>query len=193
MVFVGTLKTSPSTGKRRGLCLVFVSTVNFVCVGMRSFCFLWANSLLAESPRVQPDENVEKRLRADVTWLAAPEREGRGPGTKGIRDASEWISRKFDEIGLEPINGLREQSCMMTLAATLPKMQANHAQIIKVAEDGAGEVSVPLELGKTFTPLAVGGSGTFDLPLAFAGYGITALNKNTTTTNHSAKALCPRQ
>ena len=173
--FVGTLKTSPSTGNRRRFMFGFCEHSKFrLCGYAIAFCFLWANSLLAESPRVQPDENVEKRLRADVTWLAAPEREGRGPGTKGIRDASEWISRKFDEIGLEPVNGLREQSFMMTLEATLPKMQANHAQIIKVAEDGAGEVSVPLELGKTFTPLAVGGSGTFDLPLAFAGYGITA-------------------
>ena len=173
--FVGTLKTSPSTGKRRRFMFGFCEHSKFrLCGYAIAFCSLWANSLLAESPRVQPDKNVEKRLRADVTWLAAPEREGRGPGTKGIRDASEWISRKFDEIGLEPINGLRKQSFMMTLEATLPKMQANHAQIIKVAEDGAGEVSLPLELGKTFTPLAVGGSGTFDLPLAFAGYGITA-------------------
>ena len=173
--FVGTLKTSPSTGNRRRFMFGFCEHSKFRQCGYAiAFCSLWANSLLAESPRVQPDKNVEKRLRADVTWLAAPEREGRGPGTKGIRDASEWISRKFDEIGLEPINGLRKQSFMMTLEATLPKMQANHAQIIKVAEDGAGEVSLPLELGKTFTPLAVGGSGTFDLPLAFAGYGITA-------------------
>ena len=33
---------------------------------------------------------------------------------------------------------------------------------------------LPLKLGETFTPLAVGGSGVFDLPLVFAGYGITA-------------------
>src|SRR5205085_3788103 len=33
-----------------------------------------------------------------------------------------------------------------------------------------------LELGKTFTPLAVGGSGTVNAPLVFAGYGITAKN-----------------
>ena len=45
---------------------------------------------------------------------------------------------------------------------------------MKVAEDGAQEVSLPLTLGETFTPLAAGGSGAFDLPLVFAGYGITA-------------------
>ena len=80
-----------------------------------AICFLSASVLWAEPPQDQPDTALEKRLRADVTWLAAPEREGRGPGTKGIRDASAWISRQFDEIGLEPINGLREQSFVMTL------------------------------------------------------------------------------
>ena len=33
---------------------------------------------------------------------------------------------------------------------------------------------IPLELGRDYTPLAAGGSGEFDLPLAFLGYGITA-------------------
>ncbi|HAO73319.1 MAG TPA: hypothetical protein DCR06_12015, partial [Planctomycetaceae bacterium] len=103
----------------------------------------------------------------------APEREGRGPGTKGIRAASAWIGQQFDEIGLESINGLREQSFTMTLEATLPKKQANHAEFVKMASDGSQEVSLPLKLGETFTPLAVGGSGVFDLPLVFAGYGIT--------------------
>ncbi|MEC7293524.1 MAG: hypothetical protein VXU46_01400, partial [Planctomycetota bacterium] len=94
--FVGTLKTSPTTGNPSRFMFGFCEHSKFrLCGCAIAFCFLLANSLLAESPRVQPDENVEKRLRADVTWLAAPEREGRGPGTKGIRDASEWISRRF--------------------------------------------------------------------------------------------------
>ena len=138
-----------------------------------SVCCL-QGSLGAESPQNQPDNALQKRLRDDVTWLAAPEREGRGPGTKGIRAASAWIGQQFDEIGLESINGLREQSFTMTLEATLPKKQANHAEFVKMASDGSQEVSLPLKLGETFTPLAVGGSGVFDLPLVFAGYGITA-------------------
>jgi hypothetical protein len=42
-----------------------------------------------------------------------------------------------------------------------------------VGPDGAEQV-IPLELGRDYTPLAAGGSGEFDLPLAFLGYGITA-------------------
>ena len=139
-------------------------------------CLLSAGLLFAESPQDQSDNALQKRLRDDVTWLAAPEREGRGPGTKGIRAASAWISQQFDAIGLESINGLRGQSFTMTLEATLPKKKANHAEFVKVAPDGSLEVLLPLKLGETFTPLAAGGSGEFDLPLVFAGYGITAPN-----------------
>ena len=33
---------------------------------------------------------------------------------------------------------------------------------------------IELEVGNDFTPLAISGNGRFDLPLVFAGYGITA-------------------
>ena len=126
-------------------------------------------------PRLDVATNErENRLRSDVTWLAAPEREGRGPGTEGIRDAAAWIGQQFASIGLKSVDGIREQPFTMTLEAVLPKEQANHAEFVKLAADGSVEICLPLKLGETFTPLAVGGSGTFDLPLAFAGYGITA-------------------
>jgi len=139
-----------------------------------SICLFAMSAAFAEPGLAVVDNDREDRLRADVTWLAAPEREGRGPGTKGIREAATWIGQQFASIGLESVNGLREQPFTMTLEAVLPKEQANHAEFVKLASDGSVEISLPLKLGKTFTPLAVGGSGTFDLPLAFAGYGITA-------------------
>ena len=62
----------------------------------------------------------------------------------------------------------------MTLDATLGPASANTAEVVgPPAEDGISK-TIPLELGKDFTPLAAGGSGRFDLPLVFAGYGITA-------------------
>ena len=43
----------------------------------------------AEPPqRVTADDGLRDRLRAAVEWLAAPEREGRGPGTAGIEAAA---------------------------------------------------------------------------------------------------------
>lgn len=41
-------------------------------------------------------------LRDHVAFLAAPEREGRGIGTKGLDAAAEYITARFKAIGLEP-------------------------------------------------------------------------------------------
>ena len=150
------------------------NTVPCVRWSLFSVCLFAVSAVFAEPGMDASTNGREDRLRTDVTWLAAPEREGRGPGTQGIRDAADWISRQFSEIGLEPVNGIREQPFTMTLEAVLPEKQANHAEFVKLAPDGSVEVSLSLKLGETFTPLAVGGSGAFDLPLAFAGYGITA-------------------
>jgi hypothetical protein len=120
------------------------------------------------------DPVVLERLRKDVTWLAAPEREGRGPGTAGITAAADWIAEQFSAAGLQQVGPLRRQSFVMTLEATLPEDKPNRAELVGPPGPDGSPVVVPLELGKTFTPLAAGGSGAFDLPLVFAGYGITA-------------------
>ncbi|MFC3030941.1 M28 family peptidase [Pseudoalteromonas fenneropenaei] len=43
-----------------------------------------------------------ERMMADVTWLAASEREGRGIGTQGGLAARQWIAEQFQAIGLVP-------------------------------------------------------------------------------------------
>lgn len=42
------------------------------------------------------------RFLADVTWLAADARDGRGIGTPGLVAARDWLVERFTEIGLEP-------------------------------------------------------------------------------------------
>ncbi|MCX7432017.1 MAG: hypothetical protein NTY17_13615 [Planctomycetia bacterium] len=46
------------------------------------------------------DAALRDRLRHAVEWLAAPEREGRGPGTKGIDQTADWVAKQLTEIGL---------------------------------------------------------------------------------------------
>jgi len=128
-------------------------------------------------PRSPPvPEAAAARLRQAVEWLAAEEREGRGPGTAGIEAAADWVAEQFAEIGLTtPGEGQGPfQRFEMTLEAKLGLEKDNRAEIIgPAAADGVPRV-IPLRLGHDFTPLAAGGSGEFDLPLVFAGYGITA-------------------
>ncbi len=124
----------------------------------------------------KPDAAVKERLREAVEWLSAPEREGRGPGTKGIESAADYVAERMAEIGLRSkgADAGPYQAFAMTLEAALGPEEKNRAELVgPPGPDGAPRV-IPLVLGKDFTPLAAGGSGTFDLPLAFAGYGITA-------------------
>jgi hypothetical protein len=50
---------------------------------------------------IQPAFDVA-RMQADVAWLAAPERQGRGPGSDGLEDAAGYIEGRFESLGLAP-------------------------------------------------------------------------------------------
>lgn len=119
---------------------------------------------------------LEARLREACAWLAAPEREGRGPGTAGIEQAADWVARQFAAVGLDTtvVGDVPFQRFPVTLEAKLGPAGDNTAELVgPPGPDGSPTVR-PLVLGTDFTPLAAGGSGPFDLPLVFGGYGITA-------------------
>jgi Peptidase family M28/PDZ domain/PA domain len=114
----------------------------------------------------------QARLKADVYYLADDAREGRGPGTKGLDASADYIAANFKEAGLKPppgadgyfqyfdLPGQRGIAGEPTLAVTVKK---------------DGEKPLKAALKTDFQPLALGGAGEFkDLPLVFAGYGITA-------------------
>ncbi|MFM9196724.1 MAG: hypothetical protein ACKOWG_13465, partial [Planctomycetia bacterium] len=74
------------------------------------FCLLAATVALigaavAMQAAAADEAAVRDRLRHAVEWLAAPEREGRGPGTKGIEQAADWVAKQFAEIGLRTAIG----------------------------------------------------------------------------------------
>jgi len=158
------------------------------------FLCLWALAFMpaarAVAAEASDDAAIRDRLRLAVEWLAAPEREGRGPGTKGIEQAADWVAAQFAAIGLAPVGGDHAaepgraavpidatamfQPFRMTLDAKLGPADVNTAELVGPPDAAGRPRSIPLALGKDFTPLAAGGSGKFDLPLVFAGYGITA-------------------
>ncbi len=58
-------------------------------------------------PRTLPvTSELANRLRAHVLFLAAPELQGRKPGTEGNRKAAEYLAAKLHEVGLEPLPSL---------------------------------------------------------------------------------------
>ena len=124
-----------------------------------------------------PVASASERLRAAVEWLAAPEREGRGPGTDGIEAAADWVAGQFrgiERLQTRLVGGGPFQPFEMTLEATLGPADRNVVELVGPEGADGRPVVVPLELARDFTPLAAGGGGEFDLPVVFAGYGITA-------------------
>ncbi|MEM9184941.1 MAG: M28 family peptidase [Planctomycetota bacterium] len=113
--------------------------------------------------------SVEARLGRTIRFLASDELGGRGLGTPGIDRAAEYLHREFEARGLQTntIDGGPFQRFEVTLKSEL----ADGATAALVDADGRQR---PLRLGREFNPLAVGGGGDFDLPMAFVGYGITA-------------------
>jgi hypothetical protein len=140
------------------------------CTGL---AILWTSALgqsrsVADEPQ-PPLSPAEKRLKADVSYLAHDDRDGRGPGTPGIEAAASYIAGMFQGIGLKPAPGAD-----------------GYFQPFKI--NGPATIRKPAELtffgpeGKTIstskgdlTPLALGIGGTIaKAPIVFAGYGITA-------------------
>src|SRR5260370_1272232 len=51
---------------------------------------------------VKPQSDIA-RMKADIEWLAAPAREGRGAGSRGLDAAGNYIAERFERLGLSPM------------------------------------------------------------------------------------------
>ncbi len=112
---------------------------------------------------------AQARLKADVAYLADDAREGRGPGTKGLDASADYIANTFKELGLKTAPGADGYFQNFELGAERRLGEPN--KLVTHVKDRTFEAA-----GKAdFSPLALGGPGELkDLPVVFAGYGITA-------------------
>lgn len=96
------------------------------------------------------------RLARDCAWLAAPEREGRGVGTKGLADAALYVEKRFLELGLEPAGKTMRQpfDIVVSLGGT--------ANLVV----GGKDIADPMPLGFSAS------SAPVEAPLVLAGYGL---------------------
>jgi Tol biopolymer transport system component len=119
-----------------------------------------------DGPPVSSVERGADRIAADVAWLAAPEREGRGVGTEGLAAAGEWIAARFAELGLAPAGdeGTHRQAIEIEIAVEVGAGS-------RVALDGA-ELAA-----EDFRPLAFSAEGELAGEVVFAGWGIRAEEK----------------
>jgi Peptidase family M28/PDZ domain/PA domain len=112
----------------------------------------------------------QARLRADVAYLADDAREGRAPGSAGIEAAADYIAAAFKDAGLKPAEGAEGYFQKFSISGT-PRL----GEPQQLAFNGPDEKTIPAALKTDFSPLAIGSGGKLDaVPVAFAGYGITA-------------------
>jgi hypothetical protein len=118
----------------------------------------------------------EQRLREDVTYLAADELEGRGVGTEGLNKAAEYLAAEFARLGLKTdlFDGTPFQKFSVNVAVEMGPAEQNRLALSGPPAAGGKPQGSSLKLGESFNPLAAGSSGSFDAPLVFVGYGITA-------------------
>lgn len=117
------------------------------------------------------DVAIEQRLRTDVEYLASEELEGRGPRSKGLELAADYIAEQFKQSQLVADHYKGGPFHEFKLFSTTRRGVVETVHF-KGADDE--EIETGLKVGKDFSSLASCPVGTFALPIVFAGYGITA-------------------
>ncbi len=110
---------------------------------------------------IESTPGAAERLRDDVRWLAAAEREGRGLGSAGLTEAGAWIEARFEALGLEggaPDGSFRHGFEVPTTVAR------GKATSLRIAGKPVAETD--------FTPLGSSAQGTVEGPMVLAGYGL---------------------
>ena len=110
--------------------------------------------LLATSAFAQTATQIEK----DIRTLAAPNMEGRGLGTDGIKLAADYIEARVRALGLAPAFG---KSYRQPFPVKIGVMAGKTNRLDGVAADD-------------WSPLGFSSSGAFKGEVAFVGYGISA-------------------
>ncbi len=132
-----------------------------------TLCIVLACSLLAAQTPASVSSADSSRYLTDIKTLAAPNMEGRGPGTQGLVRASKYIEHRYKSLGLQPAGTQGYlQPFTVTTGATL---KADNG--LTVVDNGKKQ---PLTIHRDFEPISFSSSGSFTGPLVFAGYGATA-------------------
>lgn len=114
----------------------------------------------------------EARMRRDITFLASDQCEGRGPGTRGIEKAADYIAAQFQQAGLKPAGADGSYFYPFPISANILDEPA------RLVLTGSQGQTIALRQGVHFWPMALGGSGSDKAPVVFAGYGITSEKTN---------------
>lgn len=114
---------------------------------------------------VRPTIDAQAML-ASIEWLAADERQGRFTLAPEIEQAATWISERYEQLGLGPVNGAEATRVAYQLRTGV-EIGPNSSLI--VTRDGKPATIA----ANQFTPRAEGIAGDAKGELVFVGYGIS--------------------
>lgn len=154
----------------RRLSLFLLSS--FLLAGLFRITIAEERSPAPSAPQKNAPQSLDPsslRMLNDVKVLASDDYEGRGVGTDGLNLAADYITQQFTKAGLNVTaeNGDAYQDFEINDGSRLgsPNTLTLH---------GPNGKDLALKYDRDFRTCAFGGSGTFDAPLVFVGYGIAA-------------------
>jgi hypothetical protein len=117
---------------------------------------------------------AEARIYTDISYLASDDLRGRSAETPGLKLASEYIAKRYAELGLttDLFDGQPFQYFEIN---GNPGTSTESNQLVVTKGDGTQRALV---LGETFQPQALGSNGEVSGGVVFVGYGITAEEEN---------------
>ncbi len=131
--------------------------------------------LLAAAEKAAPapaGAGAVARMRRDITFLASDQCEGRGPGTRGLDKAADYIAAQFKQAGLKPAGADGSYFYPFPISANILDEPAH---LVLTGPQGQ---TIALTQGVQFWPMALGGPGSEKASAVFAGYGITSEKAN---------------
>jgi Zn-dependent M28 family amino/carboxypeptidase len=140
----------------------------FVTALLIAISTLYLNSLVAVAPPRTAATAVadlsSSRYFEHVKYLAGDDMKGRGDGSPELDKAADYIASQFKNSGLRPMgdNNTYFQKFELTTGA-----QPGPHNELQVSNS-------PLKVNEDFVPIVFSNTASFDAPLVFVGYGITA-------------------
>jgi hypothetical protein len=123
-------------------------------------------ALHAQTRRVEPKVYLEH-----VKFLASEDLDGRGDGSPGLETAAEYIAKQFRAAGLEPAGDAGTFFQRFEMITGLSVQPGNAVTLT------SGSSTIDFEIGRDYQLVSTSNdpaSSGQQLPLVFAGYGISA-------------------
>lgn len=108
-------------------------------------------------------------LRNHIAWLTAPEREGRGAGSRGLAAAADYVAGQLQSAGIRPMApGAVPGQASFFYAAPVREMRAPGGEVT-LALPGATAQIARAGIAASLPQIL---PATLEAPLVFAGFGI---------------------